>query len=296
MSQKDCQKFYELIIEYKLTEKNSDKGNKNQNEKTESEEKIRIFGEKFVNKNKGKIKIIYENHEYELTEYLEDIDIDKEHHQEDLVTLNLRFVENNIDMSYMFFNCSKLFSISNNININNLNDTLELEENFKSIKNEQLTTLKNETKSNSLLNNDNYEYEYDSFCQQSSINKINIGNTTDSDVIFQGNDILSSEPKINVINMSNMFYGCISLELLPDISKWDTSKVNNMSNMFNGCNSLKSLPDIKKLNTSNVIDMSNIFYRCISLKSLPDISNWNTSNVTDMKYQVMTLINYIHKK
>ena len=202
MSQKDCQKFYELIIEYKLTEKNKDKDNENQNEKKESEEKIRIFGEKFVKENKGKFKIIYENIEYELTEYLEDID--KEHHKEDLVTLKLRFVENNIDMSYMFFNCSKLFSILNNININNLNDTLELEENFYSIKNEQLTTLENETKFNSLLNNDNYGY--DSFCQLSSINKINIGNTTDSDVIFQGNDILSSEPKINVINMSNMFH------------------------------------------------------------------------------------------
>ena len=67
--------------------------------------------------------------------------------------------------------------------------------------------------------NTNDNYEYDSFCQQSSINKINIGNTTDSDAIFQGNDILLSEPKINVINMSNMFYGCNSLELLPEFSK-----------------------------------------------------------------------------
>ena len=139
MSQKDCQKFYELIIEYKLTEKNKDKDNENQNEKKESEENIRIFGEKFVKENKGKIKIIYENIEYELTEYLEDID--KEHHKEDLVTLKLRFVENNIDISYMFFNCSKLFSILNNKIINNLKDTLELEENFKSIKNDQLITL-----------------------------------------------------------------------------------------------------------------------------------------------------------
>ena len=56
MSQKDCQNFYELIIEYKLTEKNNDKGNKNQNKKTESEEKIRIFGEKFVKKIKINLK------------------------------------------------------------------------------------------------------------------------------------------------------------------------------------------------------------------------------------------------
>ena len=39
MSQKDCQKFYELIIEYKLTEKNKDKDNENQKEKIEKEEK-----------------------------------------------------------------------------------------------------------------------------------------------------------------------------------------------------------------------------------------------------------------
>ena len=104
--------------------------------KIESDEKIRIFGEKFVKENKDKFKIIYENHEYELTEYLENID--KEHYYKDLVKLKLRFVENNIDMSCMFFVCTKLYSISNNINKNNLKDTLDLEENFNSIKNDQL--------------------------------------------------------------------------------------------------------------------------------------------------------------
>ena len=39
MSQKDCQKFYELIIEYKLTEKNKDKDNENQNEKKKAKKK-----------------------------------------------------------------------------------------------------------------------------------------------------------------------------------------------------------------------------------------------------------------
>ena len=39
--------------------------------------------------------------------------------------------------------------------------------------------------------------------------------------------------------MSDIFNGCVSLESLPDLSKWDTSKVKNMSNMFYGCKSLK---------------------------------------------------------
>ena len=36
----------------------------------------------------------------------------------------------------------------------------------------------------------------------------------------------------------------VSLEELPDISKWGISQVNNISNIFSYCNSLKSLPDI----------------------------------------------------
>ena len=39
-----------------------------------------------------------------------------------------------------------------------------------------------------------------------------------------------------------MFYGCVSLISLPDISKWNTSKVNN-KNMFSGCNSLIKIPN-----------------------------------------------------
>ena len=33
-----------------------------------------------------------------------------------------------------------------------------------------------------------------------------------------------------------MFYGCSSLNNLPDISKWDTKNVTDMSYMFSGCN------------------------------------------------------------
>ena len=40
----------------------------------------------------------------------------------------------------------------------------------------------------------------------------------------------------NIKNMSNMFDGCSSLSLLPDISKWNTNNVTNMSYMFYLCN------------------------------------------------------------
>ena len=109
----------------------------------------------------------------------------------------------------------------------------------------------------------------------------------------------------NVTDMSDMFYGCTSLETL-DISKLDTSnvtdmssmfdsckvlktmdmgnldtsKVTNMSDMFDGCTSLETL-DMGKLNTSNVTNMSSMFYQCKALKML-DISNFDTSKITDM--------------
>ena len=36
-------------------------------------------------------------------------------------------------------------------------------------------------------------------------------------------------------NAESMFFECILLQSLPDISKWDTKNVTNMRGMFNGC-------------------------------------------------------------
>ena len=40
--------------------------------------------------------------------------------------------------------------------------------------------------------------------------------------------------------MRNMFYNCLSLSSLPDISKWNTNNINNMRGMFYNCLSLLS--------------------------------------------------------
>ena len=62
-----------------------------------------------------------------------------------------------------------------------------------------------------------------------------------------------------------MFYKCISLNNLPDISKWETKGFTNISYMLSCCESLKSLPDISKWDIQKVIDMEMIFYECTSL-------------------------------
>ena len=60
--------------------------------------------------------------------------------------------------------------------------------------------------------------------------------------------------------------------MLITISEWITNNVNDMSHIFYGCESLNSLPDISKWNTKNANDMSYMFSGCTSLKSLPDIT------------------------
>ena len=49
--------------------------------------------------------------------------------------------------------------------------------------------------------------------------------------------------------MRGMFYECLALSSLPDISKWNTSNVTNISNMldmFYGCNKSLKIPKFKQ--------------------------------------------------
>ena len=81
--------------------------------------------------------------------------------------------------------------------------------------------------------------------------------------------------------MSYMFYGCRTLDSLPDISKMNIYNITNMSHMFYGCKSLRTLPDISNWNTSNITDISYMFYGCKSLKPLPAITKWNTNKISN---------------
>ena len=91
--------------------------------------------------------------------------------------------------------------------------------------------------------------------------------------------------KRNIKTISNLFYGCTSLEnLSDDISNFDLSKVTNIEGIFYGCNNLAKIPDISKWNTENINNMSYLFYNCSKLVYLPDISNWNINQVKDLKY------------
>jgi len=54
-----------------------------------------------------------------------------------------------------------------------------------------------------------------------------------------------------------MFAECLSLSLMPNISRWNMSNVNNSSNILNECKLLKFIPNIYNLNDNKTINVEN---------------------------------------
>ena len=79
----------------------------------DNDKKVKIFGSEFVKNNKDKCQIIYEDKEYELNEYFIISDNIK-----DELKIKLRGINNIINMSCIFYECSSLLSISNFSNWN----------------------------------------------------------------------------------------------------------------------------------------------------------------------------------
>ena len=91
--------------------------------KENNKEKIRIFGTEFVKNNIDICKIIYNNEEYELKEYFNDID--DEYNNKDEIKIKLKGINNITDMSFMFDGCNSLSSLPdiskwNTSNVNNM--------------------------------------------------------------------------------------------------------------------------------------------------------------------------------
>ena len=71
-----------------------------------NKKKVRIFGKNFVKKNKDKCLIIFGNKKFELTEYFENILSNYDHKA--IVLIKIRITNENIDLSYMFDDCTFL--------------------------------------------------------------------------------------------------------------------------------------------------------------------------------------------
>jgi len=86
----------------------------------------------FVDKNKDKCKIIYNEKEYELIEYFI---FDNNSIHNDIIKIQLKIKKNITDISYMFSNCKELLSIRNNLldnsNITNINTSISVFNSYK---------------------------------------------------------------------------------------------------------------------------------------------------------------------
>ena len=220
-------------------------------------EKVKLFGEIFVERNKSNLKLIIDGKEQDLTYEYTNKSFDN---KKDTLNIKLKGITNVTNMSGMFYYCESLLSLPD---IDKWNTSIIKDMNFIFRNCISLSSLPDISKWNT----------------------INVHNMSG---IFSNCNSLLSLPDIskwntsNANNMSSMFSGCGTLTTLPDISKWNTTNVKDMSGMFIYCYSLKSLPDISKWNTSNVNEMSYMFRNCKSLLSLPDLSKWNIKNVNNM--------------
>jgi surface protein len=82
-------------------------------------------------------------------------------------------------------------------------------------------------------------------------------------------------------DLSNMFFGCISLLKL-ELADWDVSGVRNFRTMFHDCRSLRHI-NLSGWNVSaNAENMDSMFSKCSSLLTA-DLSNWEVGNVINME-------------
>ena len=253
--------------------------------------KIKIFGKKFVENNSENCLIIANGKEYELSEHFTIQKNDLKNNELEIRIIQIKAVT---DMSYMFHADSgeSPIYITSISNIRNWNTTFVTDISNLFYNCTFLTSIPDISNWNteSLTNISNLFYHCISLTSIPDISKWNTENITNMSYLFYDCKLLKSLPNISlwktskVTDMHGIFCNCTSLISLPDISKWNTENVNNMSGMFHHCTKLGKLPDISEWNTSNVVNMGGMFDHCTSLNSLPDISKWDTKNVTNLNY------------
>ena len=155
--------------------------------KDDNKDKIRIFNNIFINNNIYKCRIIYNNEEYDLKEYFQDID--SKYNNKDGIKFKLKGINNITSIGSIFMGCNCLTSLPDisKWNASNVTDISGIFYGCKS-----LTSLPD-------------------------ISKWNTHNVTDMNSIFYGCNSLTSLPDIskwntsNVTNMNGIFYECNSL-------------------------------------------------------------------------------------
>ena len=159
----------ELGLNYKPMEDNIDK--------------VKIFNKNFINNNIHKCKILYDNEEYDLTQYFQDIKTS--YNNQDEFTIKLKGINNITYMSFMFNKCYSFSSLPD-ISKWNISNVINMNSSFCEC--ESLTTLSDISE----WDTSNVIYMNSMFCECNSlsslpdISKWNTSNVTNMDFIFYG--------------------------------------------------------------------------------------------------------------
>ena len=187
---------------------------------------------------------------------------------------------NMANMSYMFYNCSKLTSLDlSGFDTGNVTNMSYMFNNCS-----KLTSLDVSGFDTSNVTDMGGMFSNCSGLTNLDVSGFDTSNVTSMRSMFSDcssltNLDVSGFDTSKVTRMDYMFLNCSSLTSL-DVSGFDTSNMTSMGGMFSNCSSLTSL-DVSGLDTSNVTNMNQMFYDCSNLTNL-DVSGFDTSNVTDM--------------
>ena len=196
---------------------------------------IRILGHHFFEHNKNKAKLIINNKKYELKEIINCNEV-----KDDKIKIKMILSKELSEIKQMFKNCCKLKEILSVDGVINFVDgePEEFENNYNDY-NIDYNKESNDDNNFDFYNNCGTDIDYTTIQKNSDNSKI----SNYSILRKIKNNIIANQYNY-IYDISQIFYNCISIISLPDISKWNTNNVKNMSVMFKHCSSLSSLPDI----------------------------------------------------
>ena len=257
---------YKLKIEQKI-KKNSEKSNKNEENKTISNN---------IKKTKYKIISIISNKNSKIIFII---------NNKILLPIIILLLINFLSFSFEKKNIRKLIYTNEIILKINGNGTQQIINNNYNIDNSPKIYVNDVFQEGAIKQVTKLQYE-------SSIIKIELSSLlTSCTAMFSGlNNILevdlSNFDASQVEDMGDMFSGCQSLKNMKgmffqcfklielDLSNLETSSVTNMDSLFFECKEL-SLINLNNFDTSSVTNMNQMFLGCYALKSL-DLRNFNT--------------------
>ena len=233
---------------------------------------VTILNDKFVQNNKEKCYIIYNNKKYKLNSTFK---FEKNGPNE----IELYEVEQLKDLSYMFCDVYsiKCFNFLSNWDVSKIENLSHIFQNFSS-------------SSNYSLHQKYKAYTPDSL-PEIDLNPIkywDVSNVENMSYMFSNRKInsikaLEKWDLFKVKTLEGMFEGCY-LNSLEGIEYWTLFNCSSIKRMFSYCKGFISLTPLKDWNTSEIKDFSHLFNNSNGIQSLEGINNWDTSNAQDISY------------